>query len=349
MNNLRLGVIGAGEIAHFTAASIARARGVALVAVADVNRDRAKALAQRRGAQHVYEDAAALLEANITDAVYIAVPNRFHAETAIAALDAGQHVLLDKPFALNLAEAEAIAAAAQRNQRVLMLGMNTRFDARVQRARSLIGSNRLGPVYHAKASWRRRAGIPRIGSWFTSKDSAGGGALLDIGVHMLDAALYVLDNFEPRSVSGIVENRFGRRGLGDGQWGRSERGNAPFDVDDHALALIRLANGQSLTLETSWALHQPSANVQELELYGEEAGAAVFEDLLYANGSDGSYQLQQGFGGETRYPHGCRVQNFVNTIAGAEAPMVSVEQALVVQRIIDAIYQSASSGTEVTL
>ncbi|MFK7914861.1 MAG: Gfo/Idh/MocA family protein [Pseudomonadales bacterium] len=349
MNNLRLGIIGAGEIAHFSAASIARATGVTLTAVADVNSARANDLARRRGAQFVYEDAQALLQADTTDAVYIAVPNCFHAEVANAALAAGKHVLLDKPFALNLAEATSVASCARTHQRVLMLGMNTRFDARVQRARSIVASNNLGPVYHAKASWRRRAGIPRIGSWFTSKDSAGGGALLDIGVHMLDAALYVLDNFEPRSVSGIVENRFGRRALGEGQWGRSERTAAPFDVDDHALALIRMANGQSLTLETSWALHQPKADLQELELYGEDAGAAVFEDSLYYNGNAGAYQIQQGMGGTPDFAHGCRVQNFVNTIAGTEEPMVTVDQALAVQKIIDAIYQSAASGTEVKL
>lgn len=349
MTNLRLAMIGAGEIARFTAASIAKASGVTLTAVADTHLERAQQLANRRGAAEVFTEPQALLDAQVSDAVYIAVPNRFHAELAISALTAGQHVLLEKPFAMNATEAADVVACAQRNDRVLMLGMNTRFDPRVQRARSLVASGALGPLYHAKAQWRRRAGIPRIGSWFTSKDSAGGGALLDIGVHMLDAALYVLDNFEPLSVSGMVENRFGRRGLGDGQWGQSERNSVPFDVDDHALALIRLAGGQSLTVETSWAIHQPQPNIQELELYGEDAGAAVFEDLLYRSGGDNGYQLQQGLGGTAAYPHACRVQNFVNTIAGTEAPMVTPQQALTVQRVIDAIYQSAASGTEVSL
>ena len=160
-----------------------------------------------------------LLARDDLDAVYVAVPNAFHEEVAVQALQAGKHVLLDKPFALNTQAAENIVAAAEAAGRTLMLGMNQRFERNVQSAKALIADGRLGDVYHLKAFWRRRAGIPRMGSWFTNKSVSGGGALLDIGVHVLDVAMHLIDNFRPVSVSGATFTRFGNRGLGEGRLG----------------------------------------------------------------------------------------------------------------------------------
>ncbi|MGI9324424.1 MAG: Gfo/Idh/MocA family protein [Pseudomonadales bacterium] len=349
MADLRLGMIGAGEIASYTAAEVAKADDVVLSALADPNAARANELAAAHSVNEVYASATELLEQGNVEAVYIAVPNALHAPLALQCLAAGKHVLLDKPFALSTTEASAVVEAAEHAGRVLMLGMNTRFHANVQRARALQEQGTFGPIYHVKAQWRRRSGIPRIGSWFTHKASAGGGALLDIGVHMLDASLYILNNFEPLSVSGVVENRFGGRGLGDGQWGRSERSDRQFDVEDFATALIRLKGGVSISLDAAWAMHQRESEIREIDLFGENAGASVFAETLHQTPPEQFEHSESAFAAPLTYAHRSRVQNFVHCIAGREQPMVTANEALVVQRILDAIYQSSESGREVLL
>lgn len=348
MSVVRFGLIGAGGIAEYTARDIESHAETRITAVADPSLDRAGMLARRHGGAAVLADPLALLARDDVDAVYIAVPNRLHAELAIAALEHGKHVLLEKPFAMNLAEAERTVAAADRAGRLLMLGMNQRFDPNVQRARALHGTGRLGEVYHAKAFWRRRSGIPRIGSWFTSRTEAGGGALLDIGVHMLDATLFVLDNFRPVSVVGASFTRFGNRGQGDGSWGRSERTFDSFDVDDFTTALIRMEGGLVIALEAAWALHQPALDERGIELFGDTAGLSVFRNELYRNEAERSFATLQGLPpGPVALPHGNRVHHFVNVLLERERPVVDCQQALAVQRILDGIYESGRSGREV--
>jgi predicted dehydrogenase len=348
MPAVRIGLIGAGGIAEYTARDIQSHPDARVVAIADPSLERANALAERHAGAVALSDPAQLLARDDIDAVYVAVPNRLHAGLATRALEHGKHVLLEKPFAMNLAEAEATVAAADRHGRLLMLGMNQRFDANVQRARALYADGQLGAVYHAKAFWRRRSGIPRIGSWFTSRAEAGGGALLDIGVHMLDATLFILGNFRPASVSGAAFTRFGNRGLGDGSWGRSERAFGAFDVDDFTTALIRMEDGLVIALDAAWALHQPAIDERGIDLFGDEAGLSVFNNLLHRRAADSSFVNAQGLPpGPVRLPHCNRVHHFVNVLLGREEPIVNTTQALVVQRILDAIYESARTGGEV--
>lgn len=348
MSSIRLGMIGAGQIAQFTAREFTGHPRCEVVAVADPSAERAGALAARVKAAAVYESAEDLLARDDVDAVYIAVPNALHESVACAALEAGKHVLLDKPFALSSAAAQNIARSAEAAGKTLMLGMNQRFERNVQRARQIVRQGRLGDIYHAKAFWRRRAGIPRMGSWFTARSVAGGGALLDIGVHVLDVALHLLDNFEPVSVSGATFTRFGNRGLGEGGWGQSEREHADFDVDDFATAIIRLGNGVVITLEAAWALHQDTGNDHDVLLYGDDAGLAVYSDRLFEPGENGEYHIiQNATTAPIDYPHCSRAQHFLNVLLGDEAPIIDVTQSLAVQRILDGIYQSATTETEV--
>jgi len=349
MTTIRIGVVGAGEIGRLTARDFARHASANVVAVTDVNRDRAAELADRHSAT-VCDSSRQLFERDDVDAVYAAVPNKFHEAVACEALNAGKHLMLDKPFAINLAAAERIVQSATANDRILFLGMNQRFERNVQRARLLSEAGAFGNIYHVKAYWRRRQGIPRMGSWFTNKETAGGGALLDIGVHVLDVALHLLDNFEPTSVSGVAFTRFGNRGLGEGGWGRSEREFETFDVDDFATALIRLEGGQVISLEAAWALHQPTGNEHDVLIYGEDAGMAVYADQLFRGGPDGEYQLIQGAATDPiPAPHCNRAHHFVNVLLGLEQQLVSVDEALAVQKILDAIYQSSATGREVVL
>lgn len=336
--SVRVGLIGAGMIAQMTGREFASSPDAELVAIADPSEERASALADMFDIAHVLDDGHALLERDDVDAVYVAVPNCFHAEYAIAALDAGKHTLLEKPFAMNLGEAQAVADAAARSSAKFMVGMNQRFGANAQAARSMVARGDIGEVFHVKAFWRRRAGIPRIGSWFTHKEMAGGGGLLDIGVHMLDVGLWCIDNFQPTNVLGTAYTQFGNRGIGDGRWGRSERTDDRFDVDDFATALITLEGGVTVQLEAAWAIHQESANDMNVVLYGSDGTLNAYEQEVYRAGANGYEIIQTPQAPGPIYPHLSRVHNFVNAIEGREELCVSIEQSLAVQRILDGIY-----------
>src|SRR5436190_953508 len=218
---LRIAVIGAGQIGRHHMEAIRRCSRAQLVAIADTSRPRLAEAAERFGVADQFTDHRRLLARNDVDAVSIALPNYLHASITIDALKAGKHVHLDKPFAMNARQAAGIMAAAKKARRVFMVGQNQRFARDAQMLKTFIERGALGEIYHARAWWIRRGGIPRIGSWFTQKKFAGGGALLDIGVHVLDLALHFMDNFQPVAVSGMTHARFGPRGLGSGGWGMS--------------------------------------------------------------------------------------------------------------------------------
>jgi|TARA_Y100000310_G_scaffold344735_1_gene459144 predicted dehydrogenase len=348
MAEINFGVVGAGAISGSSCREISAHPRAKLVAACDLHAGRLHQLQSTFSIPTIYPTAEALIQDSAINAVYIAVPNVHHVPIALQALHAGKHVILDKPFALNLQQAREVADLAEQQDTVFMLGMNQRFVAGAQAIKTMVARGDLGEIYHGRAFWMRRSGIPRMGTWFGSKELAGGGSLLDIGVHLLDLALYILDNFEPVSVSGATYSKFGPRGLGEGGWGLSDREEIPFDVDDFATALIRLKGGVSVTLDVSWALHQRDSNLMNVNLFGTEAGATVYPAEVYRYGDhQGEYQLLQNPSVEPQYDHNSRFFNFINSILGEEQPCVTIEQALAVQSIIDAIYQSCQSGKEV--
>jgi predicted dehydrogenase len=212
----------------------------------------------------------------------------------------------------------------------------------------MINDGVLGHVYHAKTAWTRRAGIPRIGSWFTQKQLAGGGCCYDIGVHALDRCLYLMGEFDAVSVSGQTYSQFGPRGLGSGSWGKSEIDpNAKFDVDDLAVALIKLRSGRTVLLEASWAAHQPDPDFNGTQLFGTDAGLLLPPLRIFRSGNHG-YQTEL-INCTTPIVNPDRMVHFIDVILGRAEPYVKVEESVAVQRILDSIYQSAASGREVRL
>src|SRR5262249_6004869 len=139
-------------------------------------------------------------------------------------------------------------------RRTLMVGQNFRFNRHTQMAKLVVQRGDLGDVYHARCFWLRRGCIPRIGSWFTQKKLAGGGCIVDLGTHVLDTCLHLLGDCEIATVSAHTHARFGPRGVGEMQWGKSEVDPAKtFDVEDHGSALIKTKHGRTVELEVSWA------------------------------------------------------------------------------------------------
>lgn len=350
MQEVRFGFIGAGKIAYYSAESIGKHPHARLVAAQDTNKDRLDELADKFDIQHRFATAAELFACPDVDAVYIAVPNKFHSSLAIEALRAGKHVLLEKPFAMNAVEAERVLAVARETGKTFTLGMNQRYLPDSQKIASLCHQGALGEIYYAKAYWFRREGIPKLGTWFGNKELAGAGAINDIGVHLLDLCLFAMDNFEPASVFGTTYTKFGNRGLGEGGWGLSDAVGTVFDVDDLATALIRMKNGATISLEVSWAAHIEDRNRMNVELFGTEAGASLYPAKLYHRDPlDADYRVVTNVAAKPPLEHADRFHNFINHLVNGERLLVTGEQALVVQRILDAVAESCLTGKSVDL
>jgi len=351
MQSVKIGILGAGAISRNHIKGCTSHKQAEVVAICDQSRERAKEVADEFDLKTVYTDAKELFADPNIDAVSIALPNFLHRDMAVAALSAGKHVSLDKPFALNAAEAREVVDTAEKHGKVFMLGMNWRFNPDSQIARALVARGDIGHVYHAKCCWRRRSGSPRFGTWFTQKELAGGGALLDIGVHFLDLCLYVMDNFEPVAVSGAAYTNFGNRGIGEGGWGHSDTTETGFDVDDFGTGLIKFANGATAALDASWVMHQEEKQVVQCQAFGTEGGVAAHGPvkLFRFAQAAGEYEVVTPQDVKLRFPKCNRFCNWLDVILGEDELGVKPHEALAVQRILDGIYESSRSGREVRL
>ena len=351
MQEVRFGFIGSGQLAKSSAKDISAHSQGTLSAVQDLSLERANELADEFDISNRYTEAADLFADPNVDAVYIAVPNKFHAPLAIQALEAGKHVLLEKPFAMSLEEGKQVATAVEKSGKVFTVGMNQRFTEDHQKVKFLVEEGVLGEIYHAKAFWYRRSGIPKLGTWFGNKAMAGGGALYDIGVHALDLCLYLLNNYKPVSVFGTTYTRFGNRGLGEGNWGKSDYNkDIVFDVDDFATALIKFEDGATVEFGASWACHMEAGNDNGVHLYGTEAGSSTKGCKLFRKDPlRTDYDVVENVAADLKYPHASRFHNFINAINGTEDLCCTIEQALTIQKILDGIAESSKTGNAVEI
>ena len=351
----RVAVIGAGSIAKYShVPGFQRLANCEVVALCDVNEARAGELAAEMKVPGVYGNAERMLAELHPDIVVVATPNAFHKPMSVAALKAGAHVLCEKPLALTYGDAQEMFAVAAQQQRILTVGTHLRFSAPMQAAKAHVDAGFFGKIYAARTVWQRRNGIPGFGSWFTNHDLAGGGSLLDIGIHALDRALYLMGYPEPVAVSGATFAEFGPRGMGLGGWGSDIQRPAPgarYDVDDFSWAMVRFANGAVLTLQVAWASNFPE--VLTTELFGTEGGAQIsgwegMELFTMMNGQEVSIRNQPP--SERGSSYFKLIENFVRRIEGDErADIPTPAQALADVRIIDGIMRSAAAGREVTL
>lgn len=346
-DRLRCAVIGTGAIGIHHLTSLMSCPRAAAVALSESNHQRAKEAGDRFRIPRVYSDYKELLEQPDIDAVVIATPNHLHARIAVEALKARKHVLLEKPMATNYKDALKIADAAKKMRRVLMVAQNFRFKRDTQTAKAMIQRGDLGEVYHARGFWLRRNAIPRIGSWFTQKQFAGGGAMIDIGSHMLDACLHLLDEFDVTSVTAQTFAKFGPRGMGEFDWGKSEVDpKKPCDVEDYCAAFLRLKSGRTMILESSWASFTPAGSRESgIDLLGTEAGMTLFPARLFRNNANGYETIDLSI---PKLPlDEDRVHHFVSCVLESKRPIVAIEESLKTQKVLDAIYLSARTGKEV--
>lgn len=356
LKTLRAGIIGTGGIA--TGAHIPgyqKTPGVELYAVCDVLEDRARAVADKFGIPHVFSDYEAMLRLPELDIVSVCTPPFAHRDAAIASLEAGKHVLCEKPMALNGDDAQAMVDAWHRSRptygNLFTVGFQSRFGRNAQILKQMIDAGDLGDIYYGRASYLRRRGIPAWGV-FTSKAKNGGGPLIDIGVHALDLSLWLMGHPRPVSVYGVTYRKFGNRKGVFNPWGAWDP--ATYDVEDAAFAMIRCENGATLQLDCSWALNI-ERSMQQTILCGTDGGAQlepfkVFQEK-YGTALDLAMPERpvEGHGNLTEASHTLQVRAFVQAIRDGTPPLVSPEQSLLVSRIVDAIYLSDETGESVRL
>jgi predicted dehydrogenase len=351
----RVAVIGAGGIAKYShVPGFQRLPNCEVVAICDVNEARARELADDLKVPRTYGDYNTMLAEVRPDITVVATPNVFHKTMSIAALEAGSNVLCEKPLALTYADAQEMFDIAAAHNRTLTAGTHYRFTPPMQAAKQQADAGFFGKIYAVRTAWQRRSGIPGYGSWFTNRDLAGGGALLDIGIHALDRALYIMGYPKPVSVSGASFAEFGPRGLGLGGWGSDifmPAAGARYDVDDFTWAFIRFENDAVVNLQVSWASNYPEVFVTEV--FGSEGGAHIGSRdnvELYTTLNKQDVSIKTPLHEAKVGSYFKLIENFVRALDGdTTADIPTREQALTSVQIIDAVTRSAASGREVVL
>jgi len=340
-------------------AGYAETPGVELVALAGREADQLAACGDAYGVEHRFGNWQDLLASGTVDVVSVAAPTTLHGPIAITALNAGVHVLSEKPMAENAEVAAAMVAAAEANDRVLEVSFNHRRRGDVRALKRIVDAGLLGPIYYAKAGWLRREGIPGLGSWFTRTATAGGGPLMDIGVHMLDMALHLLDEPEVLAATAATYAEFGPRGRGGASGdlgGKTAAAGGSFDVEDLSTAFLRLGAGGTLLLESSWAQWIPHDQCY-VAVYGSDGGA----NIEWGGPPGAAYRRLsiwtevQGVPAElhpTPPPDGGHqeiVADFVAQVLSGSYAGHRGRQALARARVVDACYASAAASAEVRL
>jgi len=260
----------------------------------------------------------------------------------IDSLEAGAHVLCEKPMAMSVAEAQSMLEAAHAAGRRLGIGFSQRFGRPARAMKAVVDTGRLGEIFQAYVSWTRTDMFPRFGGWFGIKEQSGGGPLIDLGVHRLDLALWLMGYPEPKSVSAAAHHRIGVP--------RAKAEDKQFDVEDYATGLIRFQNGSSLVFEVSWAGWQNKGNLwggQDLHLVGTEGSLSQSnEEILYDFAIDGDVLCSAQVSGD-RLPEVTACSEMVRCLREDVPFSAPAEHGIIVQRILDALYESAEKNAEV--
>ncbi|MBR0508630.1 MAG: Gfo/Idh/MocA family oxidoreductase [Clostridia bacterium] len=323
-----------------------------VVAVCDIIEERAVYLKETWFPEAaVYTDYRELLKDPAIDAVDICTPNDMHSEIAVAALEAGKHVFCEKPDAVDVGKAQAMKDAAEKSGKLLMVMRNNRFTSASRYLKSFIEDGRAGEIYCGRCGWQRRRGIPGKGGWFTTKAKSGGGPLIDLGVHMIDLAVWLMGNPKPVAVSANTYCKFAENDVSDSVNSDFGDKNAAgtFDVEDLAMGMIRFDNGAVLQIEFSWAsnikqerrfveLRGTAAGIkwedEQAEIYTEENGRLLDTTVLRAREDDG---------------HRNNLRQFIDILSGGGEPCYTPQQGVDMIRILRAVYESAETGREVLL
>lgn len=356
MDKVRIGIIGCGGIAnnkHMPA--LHRLPDVELVAFCDIIVERAEKAAKEYGIEgaKVYEDYKELLKDETIDAVHVLTPNREHSFITVDALEAGKHVMCEKPMAINTEEAQKMLDAAKRTGKKLTIGYQNRYRPDSWYLKRACDNGDLGEIYYAKAHAIRRRAVPTWGV-FLNEEEQGGGPLIDIGTHALDLTLWTMNNYEPKMVVGSVYKKLGDQWESGNAWGDWDP--EEFTVEDSAFGYIVMKDGATIVLESSWALNSLDVDEAKTSLCGTKAGADMkgglrINKVQYGKQVVENVNLEAGgvafFDGGAANPEDIEARMWINAVKNDTDVVVKPEQAIVVTKILEAIYQSAREGKPV--
>ena len=356
MDKVRIGIIGCGGIAnnkHMPA--LHRLPDVELVAFCDIIVERAEKAAKEYGIEgaKVYEDYKELLKDETIDAVHVLTPNREHSFITVDALEAGKHVMCEKPMAINTEEAQKMLDAAKRTGKKLTIGYQNRYRPDSWYLKRACDNGDLGEIYYAKAHAIRRRAVPTWGV-FLNEEEQGGGPLIDIGTHALDLTLWTMNNYEPKMVVGSVYKKLGDQRESGNAWGDWDP--EEFTVEDSAFGYIVMKDGATIVLESSWALNSLDVDEAKTSLCGTKSGADMkgglrINKVQYGKQVVENVNLEAGgvafFDGGAANPEDIEARMWINAVKNDTDVVVKPEQAIVVTKILEAIYQSAREGKPV--
>lgn len=326
-----------------------------MVAFCDIVLEKAEAAAKEFGSENasVYTNYVELLQDKSIDVIHVCTPNISHAEISIAAMEAGKHVMCEKPMAKTTEEAKSMIEAAERTGKKLTIGYQNRFRKDSDYLHQVCENGELGDIYYAKAKAIRRRAVPTWGV-FLDEEAQGGGPLIDIGTHALDLTLWMMDNYKPKYVVGNSYHKLAKKENAANAWGSWDPNK--FTVEDSAFGFITMENGATIVLEASWALNTLDVGEARTSLSGTEGGADM-EDGLRINGEAHSQmyekkiQLEAGgvdfYDGTGDDPALIEAEQWLEAIEKNTDPVVKPEQALVVTQILEAIYESSKTGQPV--
>ena len=349
MAKVKIGIIGVGNISESHIAGYKKDPNAELYAFCDINEERLKAKGAHHGVTRLYTSVEEMVnDLPELDAVSVCVWNCNHYECTMAALRAGKHVLCEKPLAMNEQQAQEMHDLAKEKGKLLMVGFVRRFMYETEELKRLTDENFFGEMYYTKATYLRQNGNP--GGWFSDKKRSGGGPGIDLGVHVIDEARYLMGNPQPVSVYAAVMKKLDRSAhRGNVGYVASDAGQID-DVEDFVQATVRFDNGGIMMLETSYALNTPEPYCR-IELYGTKAGCITdplrvlvdeFGHLTDLKFTDMPKNTFEGMFDK-------EMHHFVECVRTGCECRNPAEDGVVVMRILDAIYESGRTGHEVVL
>ena len=348
MKKLKVAVVGVGGIAGAHMPGWKASEDAELAAGCDVNGEALARWGAEHGVDKLYSSVEDIWQDDEIDIVDICTPNMYHAPLGIAALEAGKHVLCEKPLAPTPDEVRQMIAARDRSGKLLMTAQSVRFTGNARAFKDEVDAGALGEVYHARCWALRRAGVP-VRPGFIQKEHSGGGPCIDIGVHMLDLALWLMGNPKPVSVNGVAIAPLAHQEGAFSEWGRAPI-PPEYDVEDFAAGFVRFANGATLVLEMSWMLHHGGAE-NGVWLYGKDGGghwpSCEFFRSNYETRQHYNHTLKLHDDGIGSHAEECIA--FARAVARGEASPVPAEESLQVVQILDGIYKSQETGAEIVL
>jgi predicted dehydrogenase len=343
---LKVGFIGAGAIARTHAENLIRVPGASICCAADVSEQTLNLFKNQFKVESLYSDYREMLKKEKElDAVDICTPNGLHAPATIAAFEAGKHVMVEKPMAMTVKEAQAMLDASKRAGKQLIIGFQFRFDSRTKVIRDQIDRGSFGKILYVRAQWLRRRGIPNWGV-FGRKELQGGGPMIDLGVHVLETAHYLMGAPRPVSATGNTWTFLGNTESDVAcQWPKWDYKN--YTVEDLAVGMVRFDTGTMLTVETSFVSHIEK-DVWNIQVFGEKGGAMWDTSQIFADHGGYMMNMTPAWIPKTDVWE-YKMKHFVEVCRDGRHNEAPGEHGLMIQKMLDAVYTSAALGKEVPI